>query len=445
MSSLDEVPTYNLKAVVQETGLKPDTLRAWERRYGLPQPARTSGGHRLYSQRDIQMLNWLAERQEEGLSISRAVGLWKQLVAEGREPMLEMGDQPDAGGPMPLEIGSTLSDLRDSWVEACLAFDEQQANHVLAQVFALYPPEVGCIEVLQKGLAQIGERWYEGEITVQQEHFASEIAMRRLETLLAANPAPMQTSRVVIACPPGEEHTFSPLLLTLLLRRRGWSAIYLGADVPLQGLESMVRQTRPALVILSAQMLPAAAAVLPLAHFLHDEGITLAFGGRIFNQAPSVRAHIPGHFLGEQLDQAVHVVEQLLRQPVRSPVASPVDPKHDVALRHFRVRQALIEAAIWENASRANIRQDELAQANRRLANGIWAALILGDIHLVDHELAWVEGLIANTGAFGGEDGPLGQYLRAYHAAAKANLDERGALIVAWLADAARRHDAQHN
>jgi DNA-binding transcriptional MerR regulator len=40
----DTTPTYNLKVVVQETGLRPDTLRAWERRYGLPQPDRRGGG-----------------------------------------------------------------------------------------------------------------------------------------------------------------------------------------------------------------------------------------------------------------------------------------------------------------------------------------------------------------------------------------------------------------
>lgn len=59
-------PTFNLKAVVQETGIKPDTLRAWERRYGLPEPDRSTGGHRLYSQRNIDTLRWLIARQEEG-------------------------------------------------------------------------------------------------------------------------------------------------------------------------------------------------------------------------------------------------------------------------------------------------------------------------------------------------------------------------------------------
>ena len=57
----DLTPTYNLKAVVQETGLKPDTLRAWERRYGIPEPDRTGGGHRLYSQHDINTLKWLLD------------------------------------------------------------------------------------------------------------------------------------------------------------------------------------------------------------------------------------------------------------------------------------------------------------------------------------------------------------------------------------------------
>ena len=87
MPAKSQEPAYNLKVVVQETGLKPDTLRAWERRYGLPQPERTAGGHRLYSQRDIDTLKWLVARQEEGMSISRAVELWARLTEEGQDPL----------------------------------------------------------------------------------------------------------------------------------------------------------------------------------------------------------------------------------------------------------------------------------------------------------------------------------------------------------------------
>ena len=41
MTALNKTPAFNLKVIVAETGIKPDTLRAWERRYGLLEP--TSG------------------------------------------------------------------------------------------------------------------------------------------------------------------------------------------------------------------------------------------------------------------------------------------------------------------------------------------------------------------------------------------------------------------
>ena len=80
-------PAYNLKVVLKETGLAADTLRAWERRYGLPVPQRTAGGHRLYSQRDIETIKWLMKRQAEGLSISRAVDMYNDLLASGSDPL----------------------------------------------------------------------------------------------------------------------------------------------------------------------------------------------------------------------------------------------------------------------------------------------------------------------------------------------------------------------
>src|SRR5215213_9573916 len=80
-------PAFNLKVVLNETGLAADTLRAWERRYGLPLPQRTAGGHRLYSQYDIETIKWLIARQAEGLSISRAVDLWNEQLASGTDPL----------------------------------------------------------------------------------------------------------------------------------------------------------------------------------------------------------------------------------------------------------------------------------------------------------------------------------------------------------------------
>ena len=72
---LDSQPIYNIKAVVEATGLTAATLRAWERRYGALTPGRTEGGYRLYSASDIATLQWLKQRVGEGLSISQAFAL----------------------------------------------------------------------------------------------------------------------------------------------------------------------------------------------------------------------------------------------------------------------------------------------------------------------------------------------------------------------------------
>jgi DNA-binding transcriptional MerR regulator/methylmalonyl-CoA mutase cobalamin-binding subunit len=430
MSTASQTPTFNLKAVLQETGLKADTLRAWERRYSLPQPQRSPGGHRLYSQRDIEIIKWLIARQGEGMSISRAVDLWRSLEKEERDP-LQMAEYaaPEAVAPVRLPQGGALDELRPAWMSACLAYEEQEAERILAQAFALYPVEVVSLELLQKGLAEIGEGWYRGEISVQQEHFASELAMRRLEALLAAAPPPTRPERILVACPPQEEHTFSALLLALFLRRRGWDVLYLGANVPPGRLETTLATAKPHLVILAAQQLHTAATLLELAHVLHEQHIPLAFGGLIFNLLPELRTRVPGYFLGESLDVAPQMVEQVLSSPPPLPPAKPISEAYQQALAHYRERQASI-AAQMRAIETMGIGRDHLTIANTHLALNIQAALALGDMDFLGVDIEWVKGLLGNHRL---PDELLSRYLSAYYQAASTQLDERGAPVVNWL------------
>ena len=69
-------------------------------------------------------------------------------------------------------------------------FNETSAEQTLNQAFSMFPVEAVCVEVLQKGMSEIGNKWYENHASVQQEHFASGLAMRRLDALLIASPVP---------------------------------------------------------------------------------------------------------------------------------------------------------------------------------------------------------------------------------------------------------------
>jgi methylmalonyl-CoA mutase cobalamin-binding subunit len=285
---------------------------------------------------------------------------------------------------------------------------------------------------LQKGLVNIGEGWYRGEVTVQQEHFASALAMRRLDALVAATPAPTRLGRILVACPPEEEHTFSPLLLTLLLRRHGWDVVYLGADVPTSRLEMTIATTRPQLIILTAQQLHTTATLYEMAQVLQQEHVPLAFGGAIFNYLPALRARIPGYFLGEHLEHTAQMVEQLLVSPRLAPPSSGIghSETYQQALPHYREQQALIEAQVWQAMKGVEIPHERLAKANHKLARNIIAALVLGDIEFVGPNIAWIQGLLINQPI------PLvqlHQYLKAYYRAAQQHLGEQGQVIVNWL------------
>ncbi len=438
----DSTPIYNVKAVVRETGIKPDTLRAWERRYGLPIPKRTASGHRLYSPRDIETVKWLIARQDEGLSIGRAVDLWERLSENEGDPLATPGhrhpDAPRAAAqrtpvPNPINDGTNrVANLRAGWINACMHFEEAQSEAVLSEAFSLLPTEQVCTQVIQAGLAEIGRGWQKGRVTVQQEHFASALAIRRLETMLAATPVPSRRERILIGCPPQEEHVFPPLMLSLLLRRRGFDIIYLGANVPLRSLEKTLQETKPKLVILTAQQLSTAANLQKMATILAENRIPLAYGGNVFAERPALVTKIPGHYLGNQLDSALEKIESLAVRPHLQPALQDTPSRYLTARDRFARKQAEIESEIWHRYGGSEMEQGQLAQANAHVGRAIQAALAFGDMNVLGPDIHWIQELLATH--YEMPPSMLLAYLRAYHDAVKTILGSDGEIIRQWLA-----------
>lgn len=426
-----KAPRYNVRAVVRATGLTPDTLRVWERRYGLPSPQRTPGGHRLYSQYDVEMLKWLVAREREGLSISRAVGLWRDLQAQGRDPVFSADGLQERAHPA---TDAGIAGLRERWVRAILNFDEQQAEQTLDEAFALVSADAVLAEVILAGLREIGDDWYAGEASVQQEHLASEIAFRRVQRLIGAAPAPVRPGRLLLHCPPEEAHSLPLLVLTLLLRRRGWDALFLGANVPLLNVEDTVGRVRTDLVVLSAQHSATAMNLLSSAYRLRELEVPVAYGGRIFNDVPALRRRVPGHFLGERLGDAASRVEALMVTGPALVAAEPVPAEYASALEAFRAARAAVERSLNAQLAARAILPAHLAIAHAGTAAAIEAALAFGERDLFVREVEWLRGLLANRGL---AEQLLAHYLDAYSSALKAEMGRAAGAIIEWI-DAVR-------
>jgi methanogenic corrinoid protein MtbC1 len=439
MPVISRSPVYNLSVVLKETDLKADVLRAWERRYALPQPQRTSGGHRLYSDYDIQVVKWLRARQAEGLSIRRAVELWKEIITSGRDPLMDYSRANAPTVNLPPAADTRIEILRNNWLEACLAFDGRKAEELLNQAFAMHPVETVCTDILQRGMSGIGSDWYAGKTSAQQEHFVTAQAVRRLETLINATPPPTRPQTVLLGCPAGEFHTFPVLLLSLLLRRRGLKVVYLGADLPAEQMAETAAAIRPDLIVLAAQRLTTAATLQSAVRSLQSQGVPLAYGGLIFSRIPRLREQMPAHFLGESLGEAVDNIERLVAAPMALPAATSLDETRWALVQLYREKRPRIELAMTEELQKDGVQIDDLDERNAFLGSGLAAAFELGDPAFLEVDLAWVTGLLT------GRHVPVGSlipYLMAYSHAVRAELGEASAPVTAWIDVYAAQNEA---
>jgi DNA-binding transcriptional MerR regulator len=218
----------------KRVGVSPELLRAWETRYGLVRPERTSGGLRLYSEQDERRVRVMRERIAAGLSASEAA-----LVAK-----LD-GDPLAPGG------SASLLEIEANLERSFQALDEPAAQAALDRLFGAFELQSALSQAILPFLHRLGERWAAAETTVAHEHFASNVIGGRLRALARGWGQGLGPS-AILSCPPGEQHDLGLLCFGLALRERGWRITYLGAETPIDTVLDTLNELSPAIVVLSA-------------------------------------------------------------------------------------------------------------------------------------------------------------------------------------------------
>ncbi len=310
IGDLPDSPKYSIKAVCVETGIRPVTLRAWERRYQLLHPHRTRSNYRLYSERDVALLRWLKSRVDSGLPISTA--------ASELQEIRRTGGWPETLPTVPkLEIKATNTPPAlyvNRLYKALTTFDEPEANMLMNEVLAGYDLQTACVEVITPCMHRIGDAWQRGDIRIATEHFATNFVRGRLNALFHTLPMVRGTARIIVGCAPGEMHDIGALIFSLLLRREGYRVEFLGQDVHVGDLIDYARSERPTLICLIAGAEAGARELrrLPLGLATMRPRPKFAFAGSIFNRRHDLRDNIQGIFLGESLVDGLSTIRRVL-------------------------------------------------------------------------------------------------------------------------------------
>jgi MerR family transcriptional regulator, light-induced transcriptional regulator len=231
---VSEVGLFRIGELSRRSGVSPELLRAWERRYALLEPKRSPGGLRLYSARDVERVEAMRQHLAAGLAAAEAAALATSTERDTVE-----------GAPPPPAAA------RDELAAALAAFDEAAAHAVVDALLAAMSLDALLRDVIVPYLHELGARWERGEVSVAQEHFASGVLRGRLLGL-ARGWGRGLGPRAVLACAPDEQHDLGLIAFGLALRARGWRIVYLGADTPLESVADAARECDPEFVVVSA-------------------------------------------------------------------------------------------------------------------------------------------------------------------------------------------------
>ena len=231
---------FRIGELSRRTGLSPDVIRAWERRYGLLRPGRTPGNLRMYSVEDISRLRLMQHYLARNIPAARAARLVHeaQTAAHDRNPGIPAGD-----------VRRALATLRDSLER----YDDGPADRVLERLLALFAPGAVLRDVVLPYLRELGERWECGEATVAQEHFATAF-LEAWMLALARGWGRTGRRRAVLACVPGERHVLGLIAFGLAVHELGWRVTYLGADTPIEAVERAAEALAPDAIVLAAAL-----------------------------------------------------------------------------------------------------------------------------------------------------------------------------------------------
>ncbi len=226
-----------ISTVSRMTGLSPDLIRAWEKRYGIASPVRGPRGARLYAAADVERLRLLQGAVQGGRRIRDVAHLsHSALVA------LE--------APSPAPARAVPEGALPRVLDALRRYDADALDAELGETLVALGVRRFVGELVVPLLATVGAGWEAGHVAVADERLVSEALRALLAGLVRVRLRP-GAPRIVLGTPSGERHEFGLLLVAILATEAGFRPYHLGVDVPARELVDAARRAEAGVVATS--------------------------------------------------------------------------------------------------------------------------------------------------------------------------------------------------
>lgn len=267
---------YSIGVASRLSGVPTETIRIWERRYGLPNPGRSTGGHRMYSETDVELLRAVKHLVDQGVRVGGLARMERIHILESAFGQVE----EERTKPQP---ANDFADLIDQGVAAARDLDTNRLSELLSRpLLNLHAAQV-VRDFYLPLLREVGDLWHAGQLSIASEHLVEKQISGRIHSVLANRRAVARDApQVICACVAGERHEVGLLAASVLLHEVGYRVLYLGADLPAEELLSVVRHARPRLVVLASAMAMPPEEQADLVRVLHDasfDRMPIALGG----------------------------------------------------------------------------------------------------------------------------------------------------------------------
>jgi DNA-binding transcriptional MerR regulator len=228
----DQMDSFTIKDLENLSGIKAHTIRIWEQRYGFLKPSRTGTNIRFYSNDELKKVLNISLLNKYGFKISH---IDKMSESEVRERILSL-----------TQLEAQHERIVNELIQCMVDLDVEKLEEILDVYIRTRGIERTITQIIFPFLEKIGILWITNHINPAQEHLVSNVIRQKLIVGIDSVSSSLKINKTILLfLPEGEFHEIGLLFMYYLLKSRGVSTIYLGANVPLKDVEYVVNLKKP--------------------------------------------------------------------------------------------------------------------------------------------------------------------------------------------------------